>query len=125
MVLTMRSEPIRIGFLFPHAANRPRRGGSPMRIVRASGSWITVIAVLALYATTASAAFPPRAPQIAVLGGTLQAYLNGADGGINVLTDQLDGQTWTTSVSGNATFTLMIELTGSAAGNNIGVYNAG
>ena len=66
-----------------------------------------------------------RLPQIPVLGGTLQGYLNGVGEAINVNTDQENAQVWQTSVSGNATFTLMIELTGNAAGNNIGVYNAG
>ena len=58
-------------------------------------------------------------------GGTLQAYLNGVGESINVSTDQLDAQTWNTSISGNSTFTLMVEFAGNAASNNIGVYNAG
>jgi hypothetical protein len=40
-----------------------------------------------------------------------------------VTTDQLDAQVWTSSISGNATFTLMIELAGNAASNAIGIYN--
>ena len=78
-----------------------------------------------LTSATAALAFGPRIPQIAVGGASLQTYLNANDGGINVNTDQVDAQVWTSSVSGNATFTLMIELAGNAASNDIGVYNAG
>jgi len=81
------------------------------------------LSVVALLATSASAAL--RVPQVAVVGGSLQGYLNGVGESINVLTDQEDIQTWQTTVSGNSTFTLMIELTGDAAVNNIGLYNAG
>jgi len=75
----------------------------------------------AMLATSASAAL--RSPQVVVNGGSLQGYLNSKGESINVLTDQNDGQTWSTTVSHNATFTLMIELAGNAATNTIGVYN--
>jgi hypothetical protein len=81
------------------------------------------IAVL-VASVSPAAAFGPRVPQIGFANGPLQAYLNAVDGGINVATDQVDGQVWTASISGNATFTLMIELSGFAAGNAIGVYNS-
>ncbi len=81
------------------------------------------LSVIALLATGASAAL--RVPQIAVVGGSLQAYLNGVGESINVLTDQDATQTWQTTVSGNSTFTLMIELSGDAAANAVGIYNAG
>ena len=84
-----------------------------------------VVAGVLLVSTVAVASAALRVPQVPVLGGTLQGYLNGVGEAINVNTDQQDAQVWQTSVSGNATFTLMIELTGNAAGNNIGVYNAG
>ena len=82
---------------------------------------------IALLAVTVkpAAAFPPRVPQVAVAGGTLQAYLNGVGESINVQTDQVDAQVWTVAISGNASFTLMIELSANAGGNSIGVYNAG
>ena len=87
---------------------------------------VTGFAALAVITSaTAALAFGPRIPQIAVGGASLQTYLNANDGGINVNTDQVDAQVWTSSVSGNATFTLMIELAGNAASNDIGVYNAG
>jgi hypothetical protein len=81
------------------------------------------LSLVALLATGASAAL--RAPQVPVLGGGLQGYLNSVGESINVLTDQEDIQTWQTTVSGNSTFTLMIELSGAAALNGIGLYNAG
>ena len=79
---------------------------------------------LMVFASVA-AAFPLRSTQVAFNNASLQGYLNANDGGINTLTDQLDAQVWASSVSGNATFTLQIELAGNAAANNIGVYNAG
>ncbi len=78
------------------------------------------VAVLAPEAS----AFSSRSPQVSFSSASLQGYLNGIGESINVNTDQLDAQVWTTSVSGNATFTLMIELAGNAASNSIGVYNA-
>jgi len=73
---------------------------------------------------SAAAAYSLRAPQVAVGGGSLQGYLNGVGESINVNTDQADVQVLTTDVSGNALFTLMLELAGNANGNAIGVYNA-
>jgi len=81
------------------------------------------LAVLALAATTASAAL--RSPQITVLGGGLQGYLNTADGGINASTDQNSAQSWAATVSNNSTFTIQVELSGNAASNALGLYNAG
>jgi len=74
----------------------------------------------------AHAQFPLRATQVTFNTTQLQNYLNLYNPGppaINVTTDQLDAQQWTSSVSGNADFTLMIELTGNAASNSIGIYN--
>lgn len=79
--------------------------------------------VLACLAAPASAEL--RSPQVPVLGGSLQGYLNGVGESIDVLTEQNAVQTWSTSVSDNATFTLMIELAGNAPSNAIGIYNAG
>ena len=81
------------------------------------------VAVALLLTVSVASAFGPRVPQIGFNNASLQAYLNVNDGGINTLTDQVNGQVWTASISGNATFTLMIELTGTAAANAIGVYN--
>jgi hypothetical protein len=79
------------------------------------------MACVALLATSASAAL--RVPQVVFASGSLQGYLNGVGESINVNTDQDATQTWQTTVSNNATFTLMIELAGNAPANNIGIYN--
>jgi hypothetical protein len=98
-----------------------------MRLVsglyRTVGTLVASVALLCSMASLAPAAL--RVPQVPVLGGTLQGYFNGVGESINVLTDQVNAQVFHSSVSGNATFTLMIELTASAAANNIGIYNAG
>src|SRR5262249_55851968 len=72
---------------------------------------------------SASAAL--RSPQVPILGGSLQGYLNGVGESINALTDQQDVQQWMNTASGNSTFTLQIELSGNAAQNVLGLYNAG
>lgn len=78
--------------------------------------------LLALFAVPAMAQ-PLRAPQVPFAAASLQGYLNGVGESIDVLTQQVNAQTFITSVSGNAEFTLMIELAGNAASNHIGVYN--
>jgi hypothetical protein len=80
------------------------------------------ILALAVFAASASAAL--RVPQIAVIGGSLQGYLNGIGESINVNTDQEDVQRWQSTVSNNSTFTIQLELTGNAGGNTLGIYNA-
>jgi hypothetical protein len=94
---------------------------------RAFTSLFGVVAACVVLAgmTSPAGAFTLRAPQVAVGGASLQTYLNGVGESINVNTDQLDAQEWNTSISGNSTFTLMVEFAGNAASNNIGVYNAG
>ncbi len=82
---------------------------------------IATLAAVGLAASTASAAL--RSPQVTFSSASLQAYLNSVGESINVTTDQQDVQVWTSTVSGNSTFTLMIELAGNAASNNIGIYN--
>ena len=83
-----------------------------------------IVGLLTLSTMVGVAAAALRSPQEPVNGGSLQAYLNANDGGINVLTDQNAAQTWASTVSGNSTFTLQIELAGNAASNTIGIYNA-
>ncbi len=84
----------------------------------------TTLALLALAAFASNASAALRVPQVPVLGGTLQGYLNTVDGGINVLTDQDAAQRWSTTISQNSTFTIQVELTGNASSNSIGIYNA-
>lgn len=82
------------------------------------------VSALALtLAIPAFAAFPLRVPQVTLGSGSLQGYLNGVGESIMVGTDQLDAQSWSTSISGNSTLTLMIELAGFAPNNALGVYN--
>lgn len=91
------------------------------------------LAVLALvagavaFAAPAQAQFPLRAPQITVNpgDGAIQGYFNSVGEAINVATDQRDAQTWSTTISGNSTFTFMLEIAGFANQNAIGVYNGG
>jgi hypothetical protein len=72
-----------------------------------------------------AAAFNLRSPQVSFASFGLQGYLNVIGESINVVNSQLDAQSFQSSVSGNTTFTLMVELTSSfASSNNIGVYNA-
>ncbi len=73
-------------------------------------------------ASTASAAIPLRSPQVVFNYGPLQSYLNIVDLAINVATDQLDAQVWTTGVTGNTDFTLTLK-TGAGVASSIGVYN--
>ena len=80
---------------------------------------ILVLAALAMSATAAGA-FSLRAPQIVFAYGPLQGYLTANDGGINVATDQLDAQAFSTGVTGNTDFTLTLK---NAAGASLGVYN--
>lgn len=99
-----------------------------MRLVRRVSPWALAAGLalaVALASASPSSAFGPRVPQIAFPSASLQGYLNGVGESINVLTDQVDAQTWVSSISGNSSFTLMIELAGSATFNSIGVYNAG
>lgn len=83
---------------------------------------LPILVAAALLPATASAAL--RATQITLSSGTLQTELNAKDGGINAGTDQQDIQRWRRTVSGNATFTFLIEIGGNATNNAIGVYNA-
>ena len=97
-----------------------------MNLARRSFPGVAAVGVAVLLvasASTAAAQFNLRAPQVPFNGAALQGYLNGIGESINVSTDQVDAQMWTTGASGNSTFTLMIEVTGNAGANSIGVYN--
>jgi len=83
---------------------------------------VATILLLSLSANPAAAA-ELRDPQVPLDGASLQAFLDGAGESIDVATDQMDVQNWATTVSGNSTFTVMIELSASAGANTIGIYN--
>jgi hypothetical protein len=81
----------------------------------------TLLAVVSLACSVSVAsAFSLRAPQIAFASGPLQTYLNGVDGGIAVLTDQIDAPIFATGIAGNTDFTLTLKT---ATNASIGVYN--
>lgn len=82
------------------------------------------LGLLLLLAVSGQAVAALRSPQVVVNGGTLQGYLNSKGESINVLTDQQDIQSWQSTVSQNSTFTLQVELSGNAASNTYGLYNA-
>jgi hypothetical protein len=82
---------------------------------------IFAVAVLAFSASVAGA-FSLRAPQVAFVTAPLQGNLTAWDGFITAGTDQIDAQTFTTGISGNADFTMLLR-TAAGAGAEIGVYN--
>lgn len=82
-----------------------------------------LVSLSLLLITTSSFAFSPRVPQIPVGSPSLQGYLNGVGESINVSTDQQDAQTWSTTISGNTTLTMMLEVAGFAGNNAYGLYN--
>ena len=66
-----------------------------------------------------------RVPQVPVLGGGLQAYLDFQAELINVASDQNAIQRWSSSVSNSSTFTVQIELLIKSPDVALGIYNAG
>jgi len=88
------------------------------------GTRIIGVGLLAIAAVTfsvsTSQAFSLRVPQITFGSPLLQAILNSRDGGIHVLTDQLDAQAFTTNFTGTTDFYIAIQT---SAGNEIGVYD--
>jgi len=65
-----------------------------------------------------------RSPQVAFSSASLQSYFGTVSQSINTTADQIDTQVMTTSVSGNAAFTLMAEFTPNSNANEVGIYNA-
>src|SRR5947209_18726759 len=83
-----------------------------------------LVGLIALVAVVGTASATLRSPQIPVFGGCLQGELNAQGESINVLTDQQAIQRWASTVSNNSTFTIQGELSGNAAANTYGIYNA-
>ena len=90
---------------------------------KASKKLLSFLALATLVVPAASWANNPRNPQVVLNGATLQAYFNSVGQTINVNTDQFDIPCWSTTVSGNSTFTIQLELAGNAGGNAVGLYN--
>ncbi len=82
-----------------------------------------LVAFVAVAATADFASAALRAPQVPVLGGTLQAYFNSIGESINVLTQQDNGQTFGRTSSTNSGVSILIEQSVNAPGNAIGLYN--
>lgn len=94
-----------------------------MNLLRSVVAAVAVASFTLVVVAPAHAQYSPRVPQVVFNYGSLQGYLNGLGESINVATDQVNAQVWQTGVSGNTEFTLMIELAGNAASNDIGIYN--
>jgi hypothetical protein len=91
----------------------------PLRIATLASA----VALLVLVST--AGAFDLRTSQVPFCTGSLRSYLNSVgENAINLGTDQVNGSIWSSTVSGNSEFTLMIELAGYADQNALGVYNA-
>jgi len=96
-----------------------------MKALRPIHLFMVTVAVAAMTLgvnASADGAFPLRSPQIPFCSGPLQAYFTGVGQNINVTTDQLDAQIWTSSLSGNSSFTFMLKQTPGEV-FSIGVYN--
>lgn len=85
---------------------------------------VLLVASVASVTLTSRADAALRVPQVPVLGGSLQAYLNSVGESINVNTDQDATQTWSHTTSGTTTHTLMLE-TNNVGANTFGLYNGG
>jgi hypothetical protein len=85
---------------------------------------ILLFASVASVALTSKADAALRVPQVPVLGGSLQAYLNSVGESINVLTDQNAASSWSHTVSGTTTYTIMFQSSPNAATQQFGLYNA-
>jgi hypothetical protein len=91
-----------------------------LKTIVAAASFVVLGAAIA---SPASAGL--RVPQVPVIGGGLQAYLNSIGESINVNTDQQDAQTFQQSASGNASLTIAFQSSPNAAIQQVGIYNAG
>src|SRR5262249_4653617 len=84
---------------------------------------ILLVALVASATCTSLATAALRSPQVAILGGSLQAFFNGIGESINVNTAQDATVLWSHTVSGTASWTLQLEATPNANLNNFGIYN--
>ena len=92
---------------------------------RPATSLATLLSAFVLtMALAGSASAALRVPQVAVLGGSLQGYLNGVGESINVLTDQEDTQVWTKTTSNTTTYTIMFQGSVNAPLHQLSMYNA-
>src|SRR2546430_987604 len=99
----------------------PTEENPPMKRA-ATTKVVLLVALVATAVLTAPASAALRSPQVPVLGGSLQAYLNSVGESINVLTDQDATTLWSHTVSGTASWTLQLEASPNASANNFGIY---
>jgi hypothetical protein len=86
---------------------------------------LVVAAMVVAFACTSALGATLNTRPVPINGASLQAYFDFVGQTINVNTDQEGNALWTTTVSGNSTFTLQLELTGNASQNAVGIYNDG
>jgi len=92
------------------------------RAMFAASAWLMLVGST-LVPSQVSAAL--RVPQVPVLGGGLQTYLDSQAELINVGSDQNAIQRWDSSVPNHSTFTVHIELHIKSPDVALGIYNAG
>ena len=85
---------------------------------------IPLVALVATAALSMRADAAPRVPQVAVLGGTLQAYLIGIGETINVNTDQDATQAWAKTTSSTSAYTIQFQGTVNGPLHNLSMYNS-
>jgi hypothetical protein len=85
---------------------------------------ILLVASVATAALASRADAALRVPQVPVLGGSLQGYLNSVGESINVLTDQEDTQAWAKTSSSTQTHTIQFQGSLNAAAHILGMYNS-
>jgi len=83
---------------------------------------LVALVATATLSTRADAAF--RIPQVAVLGGSLQGYLNGVGESINVNTDQDVTQAWAKTTSNTTAYTIQLLGSPNAAVLSLHMYNS-
>ena len=88
---------------------------------RLSLAGTAAILAVAMCASFASA-FSLRSPQVTFSSSSLQGYFTSISEPINVNTQQVDAQTWSTTVAGNSDFTILLK--NNPLNSSIGVYNS-
>jgi hypothetical protein len=86
--------------------------------------FVLLVASVATVMSVSRADAALRVPQVPVIGGGLQTYLNSVGESINVLTDQDATTTWSHTISGTTTYTIQFQSSPNAAVQQFGMYNA-
>jgi len=75
-----------------------------------------------MLAATSASAFTLRSPQVTFNTVPLQGYFTSISEPINAGTDQVNAQTWSTTIAGASSFTILLK--GNPANSAVGVYNS-